>query len=308
MRNGTLLAASASTVDDDPLPSLPMHESPSAPVSTLAVALLSLLAGCGEGAAGATASASRRMDAPAEIRDLIIALTPPPATSIPVVKSEWYATRKRTLQRLREAGEAHGLEALRVLREEPPELPEIRAGLLDVAAHGAPAATEELLVELTTTFGEDLLVRREAAELLGECRPERALAVLEPILRGRFDGRTYPPEERMLESWIRAKEKLGQDPTELVALIATDLQRTQDVRHLATRALGQHATPLSRQALETLLVESSGNGYIRRLALQSLRDILPREQFCEHIRLVQSREADTDFIVVLQRALDENCR
>jgi len=268
----------------------------------LALLLLTALAGCDRSEAKATATAAR------EIGDLIIALTPPPATSIPVVKSEYFATRKRTLQRLRSASPAHGAEALRVYREEPPSLPEVRAGLLDVAAHTTPGACEELLVQLTTTFGEDMLVRREATELLGECRPERAIQVLEPILRERYDGRTYPPEERMLEAWIRAKETRKEDPTPLVALIATDLQRPQDVRHLATRALGQHDSPLGRQALETLLVESSGNGYIRRIALQSLLAILPREGFCELVKKVQSREADTDFILVLERALDESCR
>jgi HEAT repeat protein len=267
-----------------------------------ALVLLTALAGCGRSEAKSTAVAAR------EIADLIIALTPPPATSIPVVKSEYFATRKRTLERLRLASQAHGLEALRVYREEPPSLPEVRAGLLDVAAHAAPAATEELLVELTTTFGEDMMVRREATELLGECVPARAIQVLEPILREQYDGRTYPPEDRMLEAWIRAKVTRKEDPTELVARIATDLQRTQDVRHLATRALGQHDTPLARQALETLLVESSGNGYIRRIALQSLLAILPREAYCELVKRIQSREADTDFIVFLERALETSCR
>lgn len=260
------------------------------------------LAGCDAGQANAGAVAAR------EIRDLITALTPAPPTSVPVEKSEHFATRKRTLERLRAASQAHGLEALRVYREEPPELPEVRAGLLDIAAHTAPGACEELLAELVTTFGEDLLVRREATELLGECLPERAVQVLEPILRERYDGRTYPPEDRMLEAWIRAKEKLGQDPVPLVAMVATDLQRAQDVRHLATRALGRHDSPLSRQALETLLVESSGNGYIRRIALQSLLAILPKETFCALAKRVQSLEADTEFIVVLQSSLDANCR
>jgi HEAT repeat protein len=270
--------------------------------SSLALVLLTALAGCGQSEAKSTAVAAR------EVADLIVALTPPPATSIPVVKSEFFTTRKRTLERLRKASPAHGQEALRVYRQEPPSLPEVRAGLLDVAAHTAPKDSEELLVQLTTTFGEDMLVRRAATELLGECVPDRAIQVLEPILREKYDGRTYPPEERMLEAWIHGKEALHQDPTPLVAVIATDLQRAQDVRHLATRALGAHDTPLARQALETLLVESSGNGYIRRLALQSLLAVLPKESFCELVKKVQSREADTDFILVLERALDENCR
>jgi HEAT repeat protein len=266
--------------------------------------LAAIVLGCGgnPSEAGATDLVRR------EIRDLVTALTPPPPASIPVVKSEAFATRKRTLERLRAASEAHGLEALRVYREEPPSLPEVRAGLLDVAAHAAPEATQELLAQLVTTFGEDPLVRRRATELLGQCRPARALEVLEPVLRERYDDRTYPPEERMLDAWIVASETLGRDPGLLLALIATDLQRPEEVRHLATKALGRHDSPLSRQALETLLVESGGNGYIRRLALQSLNKILPREAFCELVRGVQSREADPGFIDFLQSALDKDCR
>lgn len=264
--------------------------------------LLAGLSGCSRAEANDTEAAER------EIRDLVTALTPPPATEIPVVKSEYYVNRKSTLERLRKADESRGLEALRVYREERPALPEVCAGLLDVAAHAAPAATEELLVELVTTFGEDLYIRRAATELLGQCMPRRAVEVLEPVLRERPDGRTYPPEERMLEAWLQASVTLGQDPVPLLALVATDLQRPQEVRHLATKALGSHPSPLGRQALETLLVESSGNGYIRRLALQALRESSDPTAYCETIRRVQANEADPDFIAFLQSALDERCR
>ncbi len=243
-----------------------------------------------------------------EIRDLMTALTPPPATAIPVVKSEFYANRKRSLERLRAASPAHGLEALRVLREEPPTLPEVRAGLLDVGAHAAPEAASELLVQLTTTFGEDLYVRNVATQLLGECVPTKAIEVLEPILRERYDDRTYPPEERLLEAWLTANEKLHLDPVPLLVLVGTDLNRPMDVRHRATKALARFPSEQGRQALENILVESSGNGYIRRLALQSLRASLPQERFCELARRVQGRESDPDFIVYIQSHLDSACR
>ena len=225
-----------------------------------------------------------------------------------MVKNEWHRTRKSTLQRMREADEAHGLEALRILEHKRPRLPEVRAGLLDVAAHCAGEATEPLLVELVTTFGEDAHVRNQAAELLGTCRPVRAVEVIEPILTERFDGRTYPPEERLLEAWLAAYEGLDLDPVPLLSLVATDMKRDQDVRHRATKALGQHDSPQSRQALQNLLVESSGNGYIRRLALQSLLSLLPRQEFCDLAKSVQSREADTEFVVFLESALVANCR
>jgi HEAT repeat protein len=272
--------------------------------SVLAVPLaLSLAAGCRSERSAPAAEVAKR-----EIQDLVVALTPPPATAIPVVKSEHHVNRKRTLERMRQASPEHGLAALRLYHAEAPSLPEVRAGLLDVAAHTNPAACEELLVQLVTQFGEDLFLRRQATELLGECLPERAVAVLEPILRERYDDRTYPPEEQMLAAWITAMEELGRDPVPFLVLVATDLQRPMDVRHLATKSLGRHRSEQGRQALETLLVESTGNGYIRVLALQSLRETLPTADFCALARRIQEREADPMFIDLLQDALDKNCR
>jgi len=243
-----------------------------------------------------------------EVRDLLTALTPFSASALPTEKSDWYASRRAALERMRTLGRAYGEEALRVYREEPPKLPEQRAGLLDVAGHTAPDLATPLLEELVTRFGEDMLVRTNAALYLGECAPERAVEVLEPLLEHQHDGRTYPPEERLLSAWITAYDKLGRDPVTLLAAIATDLNRDQDVRHLATRTLGEHDSPLSRQALRVLLVESSGNGYIRRLACQSLIKILPREEACSMLQEVQSHEADTEFILFLESALVSNCR
>ena len=243
-----------------------------------------------------------------EIRDLMTALTPPSPTALPVEKSTWHLTRKKTLERLRTMGPEYGLEALRVYREEPPHLAEVQAGLLDIAAHTAPEETTPILVQLVTVFGADLHVRTRATEFLGECAPEKALEVLEPILSRRVDGRTYPPEERLLEAWVTAAEKLKYDPVPFLSNIATDLQRTQDVRHLATRSLGRFDSPQSRQALQALMVESSGNSYIRRLATQSLKELLPKEEFCTLVSTIQEREADPKFIDFLESVLNSSCR
>ena len=93
-----------------------------------------------------------------------------------------------------------------------------------------------------------------------------------------------------------------------LASIATDIQRTQDVRHLATRALGDFDTPQSRQALRALVVESSGNGYIRVLATQSLQRILPKAEFCELVKSILDKEADQNFQIFLDNVLQETCR
>jgi hypothetical protein len=262
---------------------------------------LLLLAGCNPTSAAKSGPGR-------EVLDLITALTPHAQDAVPVVKSEWHLTRKRTLERMRKGDAALGEEALRVLAEERPELAEVRAGLLDIAAHTAPERTSPLLEELVVTFGEDMLVRREATELLGRTSPERAVAVLEPILRERTDGRTFPPEEQMLAAWIEAEEKLRLDPVPLLALITTDINRPQDMRHLATRTLGRFPSPLGRQALETVLVESTGNGYIRRLAVQALQESLPKEEFCPLVKRIQDNEADPSVIDFLESMLVLHCK
>ena len=271
------------------------------------LSLLSLLA-LGACSPSTEAASSGGATPAREIEDLLTALKPVDPAAVPVVKSEWHLTRKRTLERLQKGSPELGHEALRVLNEERPELPELRAGLLEVAAHTAPVETEPLLVELVLQFGEDMLVRREATELLGLTAPRRALEVLEPVLRERYDGRTYPPEEQMLSAWLDAARQLEHDPVPLLALIVTDIGRQQDIRHLAARTLGSYPSPLGRQALETVLVESSGNGYIRRLALQSLQESVPKEEFCAEAKRVQENESDPAFIDFIESMLVNHCR
>ena len=102
--------------------------------------------------------------------------------------------------------------------------------------------------------------------------------------------------------------QLEQEPTPLLADLATDLNRAQEVRHLATELLGEHPGPRSRQALEQLLVESSYNSYVRRKATQALRKSIPKDDFCTLVRQVLDREADPVFQVFLDNVLTEACR
>jgi HEAT repeat protein len=274
-----------------------------APAGVLAL----LAAGCSPGASAREPQGEERSRVEREVHDLMTALTPPRADALPVEKSSWYAQRRKTLERMRSAGRAVGLEALRLYREDPPALPEVRAGLLDVAAHTAPEETAPILVQLVQVFGEHDIVRAQAVEFLGETSPDLALEVLTPLLGQRPDGRTYPPEERLLLGWVSACRATGTDPVPLLASIATDLARPQEVRHLATRSLGEFDSPQSRQALQNLLVESGGNGYVRRLACQSLRQLLPAEEFCPLVEGVMEREADPDFLRFLDDVHSKSC-
>ncbi|MEX1024277.1 MAG: hypothetical protein WD226_04290, partial [Planctomycetota bacterium] len=69
------------------------------------------------------------------IRDLVTAVTPLPAEAPVGVQSDWFPNRRATLQRLRAAGPVIGRAALAEYHERDRDLDDIRAGLLDVAAH-----------------------------------------------------------------------------------------------------------------------------------------------------------------------------
>jgi len=183
----------------------------------------------------------------------------------------------------------------------------VRVGLLEVAAHAAPEDTHDVLVDLVGVFGEDLYVRTRACELLAETFPEEAAEVLEPLLTERRRSGTYPPEDRMLAAWLTAKERLGEDPSQTLARMATDMNEYAEARHLATRRLAGTTDPHGRAALEQLLVESSGNAYLRRLAAQSLQETLPPEVFCKKIEEVANHEADPAFQVFLVDMSERNC-
>jgi len=238
---------------------------------------------------------------------LILAVTPADPTLPPVEKNAWFGRRQETSKRLREGGPEVGREALRMYGVRSDSIPEIRAGLLDVAAHAAPEETSPVLVELVTVYGDDLYLRTQAALFLGRTSPEIALEVLGPILSGEQRG-TFPPDDRLLEAWNAAAVALGTDRAPLLCDLATDLKREQSVRHQATKLLGEVPGARSSQALELLLVESSGNQYIRRIAAQSLESTLAAEDLCALLRRVIEREADPNFQIFLDNMVQQNCR
>ena len=83
---------------------------------------------------------------------------------------------------------------------------------------------------------------------------------------------------------------------------------TSAARHLAAGELARFPDPLGRSALETAMIESSGNGYLRRKAAQAIRDSVPREEACELFRYVLEREADINFAIFMRNMIDLNCR
>jgi hypothetical protein len=66
--------------------------------------------------------------------------------------------------------------------------------------------------------------------------------------------------------------------------------------------------PLGEAALRSCLVESTGDGYLRRMAGQSLRELLPREAGCSLFHEVWQRETDLNFRAFLDDLIQDNCR
>jgi len=243
-----------------------------------------------------------------EILDLVVAVTPLAATAAPGQRNAWFGRRSDTLDRLRASSREHGLEALRVYAGKHDAVEQVRMGLLDVAAHAAPEETLPVLVQLVTEYGDDMAVRTKAAEVLPAASPEVTLEILEPILRHQRAGRTYPSEEILLRAWNQAMQELERERVELLCLVATDLSRDMDVRHLSIKLLGEIESAQGRQALEQLLVESSGNHMLRRYAAQSLRDSVPADQICPVLTRVRDNESDPSFQIFLDDMVQRLCR
>ncbi len=297
----------------------PQPQASNPPVSEWRVALVAAplllaahLMGCaGEAGAGSVAETpSKPSNATVgkDIRDLVASLTPLAADAPPVEGNNWFMRRQDQLERVREMGPAWGEEALRVYHDRPNTFSEVRSGLLDVAAHTNPELSRDLLVELITEFGADMHLRTKACGFLAAADPEQALEVLGPLILNPPSGRTYPPRERMLSAWDAAAVASDFDRAELLCQIVTDSSNEMDLRHLATRCLGSFKSAQGRQALELLMVESGGNTYVRRLAVQSLIQTVEKDELCTLVRQVLEREAEVTFQIFLDNVLQENCR
>lgn len=243
-----------------------------------------------------------------DILDVINAVTPLAPTAPAAEKSAWYGRRLDTLERMREAGHAHGLEALRVFGERSKSLPEIRKGLLDIAAHNAPEESSPLLESLVDTYGENLGLRSYAAELMGSATPELAIKVLEPILLGQRPGKTYPQLDLILGSWNLACITLERDRIPVICEVAIDPGQRSVARHAATKLLGTMESDQGRQALERILIETGTDGMIRRFAAQSLVKTTTPEVLCAIIERTLAREQDQGFQAFLANLSFKYCR
>jgi hypothetical protein len=282
------------------------------PLTLLALlALTAGLGGCdqaGQGDREATAASSA---AAVGLVDRLVELSTP---LDPTLTSDHHDrqlhARRALLDELRASSEAVGHEALTRFKQveaSPEEAPVlVRVYLLDVASHAATQETEPLLEELTLQYGHKMDIRTEAMLLLGQVAPERAVTLLEPLLVEKRTS-TMPADEFMLKAYVNGCEGSGHDPVPILVDIATNIFKEDAARHLAVQELGKHKELLAQQALRAILVESTGNAYLRRKAAQSMRATFAREQACAIFREVASKEADMHFQRFIEDMIRDNC-
>jgi len=246
-------------------------------------------------------------EAEAEIKELIRLLTP----LDPTLTSDHH-DRHLKAQRIQQAKlemevAEFGRAALAAFHKNRDETASVRRGLLQVAARSAPEDTAPLLEKLVVEYGHPLDERAEATLLFGEAAPARALQVLEAMCRRTKRNETLPHDEFLIRGWVKACENLEISPVPVLVDNATNITKDSTSRHYAVKQLGKHVDPLGRQALEIVLIESTGNGYIRRMAAQSLRKTIPAEEACALFREVADRESENNFLRFLLDIIAETC-
>jgi hypothetical protein len=295
-------------------------------IASLGVLVLLSAAGCRRGEAGnsapsahsdrsggsqATSATPLRAEA-AQIAELVELMTPLEKVVTSDISDQRFLRGQELLGKLRAGPREVGLEALSMLRETPQgersRPVDVERALLDVAAHAAPADALPLLEALLVQYGAALDLRTEAALLIAKTSPGRAIELLEPMVAKAHPGRTLPPAEFIQRSWVIACDHTGRSPVPELADAATNLFMDETARIQAVKELGHRPEPLALQALQTILIESTGNGYLRRMAAQGLRESLPKENACEVFERVASREADLNFAQFLADLLEKHCR
>ena len=285
-----------------------------APAKFLALLLIASavgLSGCGEEAHSAPEVQTAEVNIDKTLERLIELSTELDPTLTSDHHDKHLHARRAFMEETRRASKEIGVAALERFQEveEQSELAPIlvRVNLLDVAAHTATEETQPLLETLLTEYGHRIDIRTEATLLLGKVAPARAVELLTPILKKTKNTSTMPADEFLLAAYIQGCKGSNQDPTGVLADVATNIYKEDAARHLAVKELGNQDSKLARMALRQILVESTGNAYLRRKAAQSIRKSFAREEACEIFELISSREADNNFLLFLADMIEENC-
>lgn len=270
--------------------------------AALALSLLSL------GSCGGEPTGASGIDPAVAVARLVDLCTPLDPTLTSDHHDRQLRERRAQVARLKAGGREVGLEALRVYRqrahEDNPLM--VRLRTLEVGAHAAPQDARPLLEKLILEYGHPMDVRTESLRLLAETAPLRAVELIGPMVRVKRKSQTVPEDEFLLRGYVTACEGAGTSPVNVLVDVATNIFKQDAARHFAAQALGDHGDePLAIKALETLLIESTGNTYLRIKAAQSLRKILPAEQACALFGSVAEREAGVNFLKFLNDMLED---
>jgi hypothetical protein len=278
---------------------------------TLLLGLFLCLPACDRDGSSKAAGSPAGATAKERVSRLVEVFTPLAKTVTSDKTDAQFREGQELLAELSKAGPEVGREALARLREphNGTRPQPVERALLIVAAHAAPEDSKVLLENLVTQYGADLALRTEAALQLAEVHPERARELLEPFVRRARQSQSLPPQEFIVRAWVTACEKTHVDPVPGLADAAANLFMDEPARVRAVKELGNHkGNRLAEQALSALLVESTGDGYLRRMAAQGLLNLLPPETFCSLLAEVAGKEADTNMLLFLKDMLDKNCK
>jgi len=245
-----------------------------------------------------------------EIVQLVEALQPLDPTLTSNHHDQQYWREKAMVERLERGEKEVGWAALHAFTNSKDRDYKVRRNLLRVGARSAPDEAKPLLEVLAFNYGFNIEDRTEALLLFAEIAPTRYMELARPfVVRRGVLRQTLPHDEFLVKAWAKACEVSGVSPVPELSDVATNLMLEPYARVLALRTLGRHdLTPESRSALQTCLIESMGDGFIRRVAAQEILRSFPREDSCALLREVLSREADPAIATFLDEVLQENCR
>lgn len=245
-----------------------------------------------------------------EIVQFVEALEPLDPTLTSNHHDQHYWREKALVERLERGEKEVGWAALHAFTNAKDRDFKVRRNLLRVGARSAPDEAKALLEALAFTYGFNIEDRTEACLLFAEIAPARYMELARQfVVRRGVLRQTLPNDEFLVKGWVKACEVSGVSPVPEMSDVATNLMMEPYARVVALRALGRNdLTPESRSALQTCLVESMGDGFIRRVAAQEILRSFPREDSCALLREVLAREADPAMATVIDEMLQENCR